>query len=188
MKRDLGMIVVPIIAALLTGWTAFAGAASLTILPDPLVGVPGNTVPTSIVYAAEGALVSALQFDVLHDPNALGLTSQTAGSAATAAGKNLDFNTLVPGNTRFVISGLNQNIIGNGSVTDLTFQVSLNAPPRPYPVFLSGILASDPNGNPVSINNVNPPAGVPEPGAVSLLGIGLGAALWRRRKWKGTMG
>jgi PEP-CTERM motif len=161
-----------------------ANAASITILPDPLVAPPGNTAFASVVYSAEGALVSALQFDVLYDPNALSVTNQTtAGSATIAAGKTLDFAPVFPGDTRFIISGLNQNIIGNGSLSDVAFLVSLSAPQGPYPLFLSGIVGVDPNGNPVAITNLNPPAGVPEPAVISLLGIGLGAlGVWRRLK------
>jgi Cohesin domain/PEP-CTERM motif len=177
MKRDLAMLVVLISGALLICWTPVADAASLTILPNPLVGASGDIVGTSIVYSAEGALVSALQFSLLYDPNSLLQNSATEGSAATAASKGI---TLVsnPGTANVAIFGLNQIVIGNGSVADFTFQLT---PVGPYSLFLSGILGSDPNGNPVSITNLNPVAGVPEPAAVWLLGIGFGAlAAWRR--------
>jgi len=168
-------------------WPSFAKAASLSILPDPLVGSPGDTLLTSVEYTAQGAQVAALQFDVLYDPSALSLSGAVAGSAATLASKDLFFNTLFPGDTRFIISGLNQSVIGDGSVADLTFQVSFNAPAGPYNLSLSGIVGSDANGNAVTITNLNPPpiGAVPEPSTWFLLGTGLaGLAAWRSRQRK----
>jgi len=164
---------------LLLSWTVCAEAATLSFSTDPLVGVPGNTLPTSVVYSAQGALVSGLQFDVLYQPIALDLSNSLAGSAATLAGKNLNFNLIAPGNTRFLIFGLNQNIIGDGSVADLTFKVNLNAPAGPYSLFLSGIVGSDAIGNPVAITNLNP-ASIPEPSTLLLLGSGI-VGLWFSR-------
>jgi hypothetical protein len=182
MKRTLGAVV---LVSVTMCWTVFAEATSLSIVPDPLVGSPGDTVPTSVEYTAQGAQVAAMQFDVLYDPSALSLVSAQAGSADTLAGKVLDFNTVSPGDTIFVIFGGNQNVMGDGSVADLKFQVSLNAPAGPYNLSLSGILGADPNANAVTITNLNPPpnGAVPEPSTWLLLGTGLaGLAAWRQMK------
>jgi hypothetical protein len=173
MKRYLGALV---LVNLVMSWTGLAEAASLSILPDPLVGAPGNTLLTSVVYSAQGAQVAGLQFDILYDQIALSLSTAQAGSAATLATKDLSFNTLSPGDTRSLIFGLNQNVIGDGSVADLTFQVALNAPTGPYNLHLSGIVGTDPNGNNVTITNLNP-ASIPEPSTLLLLGSGV-IGLW----------
>jgi hypothetical protein len=182
MKRYLGAVVLVSVAMC---WTGFAEATSLSISPDPLVGSPGDTLLTSVEYTAQGAQVTALQFDVLYNPSVLSLSGALAGSADTLAGKSLSFNTGSPGDTTFVIFGINQNVIGDGSVADLRFQVSSNAPAGPYNLFLSGIVGSDPSGSVVIITNLNPaPIGsVPEPSPWLLLGIGLaGLAAWRRKQ------
>ena len=147
--------------------------------PDPLVGTPGNTLLTSVVYSAQGTLVAGLQFDVLYDPNALSFSTAQAGSATTLSSKSLNFNTLSSGDTRFLIFGLNQNVIGDGRVADLTFQVGLNAPAGPHNLSLTGIVGADPNGNNVTITNLNP-ASIPEPSTLLLLGSGL-IGLWFSR-------
>jgi hypothetical protein len=179
MKRSLGA---GVLVSVVMCWTVFAEATSLSIFPDPLVGVPGESVPTSVEYTAEGAQVTALEFGVLYDPSVLSLSDAQAGSAAT-----LGSSTLFPGDTRFLISGVKQNVIGDGSVADLTFQVSLNAPAGPYNLSLSGIVGADADGNVVTITNLNPPpiGAVPEPSTWLLLGTGLaGLAAWRTRQRK----
>ena len=184
MKRYLGAVVLVSVAMC---WPVFAEAVSLSIFPDPVVGLPGNTVLTSAEYTAQGAQVAGLQFDVLYNPSALSLSSAQAGSADTLASKSLSFNTLSPGDTRFIIFGLNQNVIGNGSMADLKFQVSSTAPAGPYNLSLSGIVGSDVLGNPVSITNLNPAPteSAPEPSTLLVLGIGLaGLVTWRSRQRK----
>jgi len=188
MKRSLGA---GVLVSVVMCWTVFAEATSLSIFPDPLVGLPGDTVPTSVEYTAQGAQVTALEFEVLYDPSALSLSNALAGSAATLASKDLAFNTPSPGDTIFLISGINQNVIGDGSVADLTFQVSFNAPAGPYNLSLSGIVGADADGNVVTITNLNPPpiGAVPEPSTWLLLGTGLaGVAAWCvRQRGAGTV-
>ena len=86
-----------------------------------------------------------------------------------------------PGDTRFLIFGLNQNIIGDGSVAELTFKVNLNAPAGPYSLFLSGIVGSDAIGDPVVITNLNP-ASIPEPSTLLLIGSGIVGLLFSRKR------
>jgi hypothetical protein len=179
MKRSLGA---GVLVSVVMCWTVFAEATSLSIFPDPLVGIPGDTVPTSVEYTAQGAQVTALEFEVLYDPSFLTLSGQ-AGSAATLASKVIAFGGLA-GDSIILISGLNQNVIGDGSVADLKFQVSLNAPAGPYNFSLSHISGSDAFGNLVTITNLGPPpnGAVPEPSTWLLLGTGLaGLAAWCAR-------
>lgn len=178
MKRFLAVILVSVMMC----WTMFAEAASLSIFPEPLGGSLGDTLLSSVVYTSQGAQIAGLQFEVLFNPSALSLSDAQAGTAAILSSKDLVFFTPPLGNTNFIIFGFNQNVIGDGSVADLTFQVNSQAPTGPYNLSLSGILGSDANGNPVTITNLSPaPNGaVPIPSTLLPLGIGLvGLAAWR---------
>ena len=93
MKRFFGS---PVLIGLLMSWTVCAEAASLSFSTEPLAGAPGDTLLTSVVYSAQGALVAGLQFDVLYQPIAVDLSTPLAGSALTLAGKDLSSN-IVPG-------------------------------------------------------------------------------------------
>ena len=133
-------------------WIVSANATTLSISPDPLVGSPGASVLTSVRYRAQGPPVAALQFDLLYDPSVLSITTATAGSGATAASKTLSKNLISPGDLRVIIAGSNQNVLGDGSVADLTVQVSNSAPKKGHhQLFLCNVIASDPNGLSVPI-------------------------------------
>src|SRR5574341_371517 len=123
-------------------------AAELSI--HTVVASAGDTVDTSVEYRAQGAAVAALQFDLAFDPSVLGITA-TIGSAAAAAGKSLATAVLPNGNIRFLIFGLNQNVITDGSVVDLTIQVSTNSSVGPYPLDLLNALGASPSAQGVSI-------------------------------------
>jgi hypothetical protein len=166
MKRYLGTLV---LVSLLVSWIVNAGCgggdshqaeasqASLSISPNPLVGSTNHTLLASVQYSAHGALVAGLQFDVLYDPSPLSLTNAPAGKVVGLANKSLTLSHPSSGDTRFLVFGVNQDIIGDGNVADLTFQVRLNAPAGPHKLYLSNIVGVGPNGNPVTVKNLNPP-------------------------------
>ena len=146
MKRYIRLAAFVCSVGLLMCCTTLAGAASLSIFPHPLVASPGNSVLMSVDYKAQGAQVASLQFDLFYDSSILSITTATAGSDAINARKTLSEKLLSPGDLRFIISGLNQNVMGGGRVAHLTVQVRNSAPAGPYRLFLCKVVASDPNG------------------------------------------
>src|SRR5262249_17170689 len=96
-------------------------AAELSI--PTVVASGGDTIRASILYSSQGAAVAALQFDLEYDPQVLDIRAAISGPAA-AAGKDLAMAVLPNGHIRFVILGLNQNVITDGSVIDLTIHVN----------------------------------------------------------------
>jgi hypothetical protein len=107
-----------------------------------VVASAGDSVDVSVEYRAQGAEISAFEFDLQYDPSVLNITA-TIGSAALAADKLLVTGVLPNGNIRFLIFGINQNVIPDGSLVDLTIEVSASSAVGPYPlVFLNANAAS----------------------------------------------
>ncbi len=147
MKHLMTAVILLSVALVYVG-TAFAQEAELSI--PTVAASAGGTVDTSVEYRAQGAEVAALQFDLAFDPSVLTITAR-AGSAATAAGKILAQVVLPNGNIRCIIFGLNQNVIADGSVVDLTIQVSESASEGPYSLDLLNALGASPFGEAVPI-------------------------------------
>jgi len=124
-------------------------AAELSI---PMVIAPaGQAVASSVQYSAQRAKVSAFVFDLAFDTSALKITA-TAGSALTAAGKSLAQAVQPNGNIRFVIFGLNQNVIEDGSLIDLQMTFSADSRPGAYDLNIVNLSAADPDANAVSVS------------------------------------
>jgi hypothetical protein len=128
-------------------------AAELSI-PTEVSHSKGSVMNVSVGYSGQGAAVAALQFDLQYDRSVLNITA-TAGGATTGAGKSLSTHVLPNGQTRFLIAGLNQNVIADGSVVDLTIQVSTKASMGPYPLAFFNALGVEPTSQPVSMRTHN---------------------------------
>ena len=88
-------------------------------------GSPGATVQVPVyLYSMGGAQAAGLQLGLDYDVTVLTFKRAVDGPAATAAGKNAQANSPTAGNLRLIVFGLNQNIIGNGIVAYLEFQVA----------------------------------------------------------------
>jgi hypothetical protein len=124
-------------------------AAGLSI--PTVTATPGDHLNISVEYRAQGDAVSTLQFDLVCDWSVATITA-TAGSATTEAGKVLTTAVLPNGNLRFLILGLNQNVIGDGSVADLTIQVSPSASVGSYRMGFANAIGADPTAQLVSIS------------------------------------
>src|SRR5947207_12101903 len=112
-------------------------------------GTVGN-VTMSVSYLAQGATVSALQFDLHFDQSALTIAYQP-GSSTNNANKSLVKNVLPNGDTRFVIYGLNQTSIGDGPIVNLTVQVNANPSATSYSLHILNQVASAPDGTVVAL-------------------------------------
>lgn len=96
--------------------------------------------------AGQDEHVSGVQFDLLCSESVAALSSMRAGPAAVAAEKSVSFNRIAAGRYRAIVAGLNQNVIGDGVLVVLVFDVSVAPPDGPQPLDLDDIVMSDPNG------------------------------------------
>ena len=136
---------VPLVAlTLLVGATAALASQIAMALPDQSAS-PGASVLSQVEYASQASSVSGVQFDVQYDSSAISLAA-TLGDPAKTAGKSLYAVDLAPNRKRFLIIGLNQTLIPDGTLINLSVNVSPNAPSGVYALNLSNVDGTDPWG------------------------------------------
>jgi len=125
---------------------AFTPTKAVTLTLSSGSAAPGTTIPLTVSIASTGgAAPSAVQWVMsLPAGSIASITGATVGAAATSASK-----TLTQLGNNFEIEGPNINVIGDGVIANLTFQLTLNnAPvPNPIPIQITSVQASDINGN-----------------------------------------
>ena len=131
-------------------WMPTVAYAQPSLSASSASGAPGTSVTVSVNFTPGATAVSTIQLDLLI-PSSLTYVSTATGSAATAAGKGAQGN-LISGAVRILVFGLNQTAIGGGSVADIQFNIAGNSAAGTFPTSISNIIASDANGNPVSIS------------------------------------
>jgi hypothetical protein len=63
-----------------------------------------------------------MDFTVTYDPNVFEPVGVTAGTAASAADKSVQYNLLEPGRCKVVMMGLNQSVVSSGEVATLSLR------------------------------------------------------------------
>jgi len=117
---------------------------------------PGDTnisVPVTLANAG-GDQVSALNFDINYDQNALTPKNVTIGAAAQNASKSLSYNTPSAGRVRIIIYGINQTTIADGVLANLIFDVSSSATLGDKTLTFSSTVISSPSGTDVVLSVV----------------------------------
>jgi len=142
--------------------SAWAAAATLDV--GAAQAHPNDSgVEVAVTFAAQpGDNVAGVQFDLLFSEAVAALTNVRPGPAAVDAGKSVAFNRLAAGRCRVIVAGLNQNVIADGVLAVLVFNVAAAAPNGPQPLNLDGLVMSDPNG-------LNVPA-TGNPGTLEVIG------------------
>ena len=136
---------------------------SLPAQPIPASG----TVIVPVHFSVAGASVSAIQFDVSFDDSALSLTS-TPGESLSAALKSLYPVSVNPSKERFLIAGLDETAIPDGTLLNLIVNVAPDAAAKDYTLTVSNAFASAPDGESVAVTGVNGTISV-QPGERSVL-------------------
>jgi hypothetical protein len=131
--------------------SAAAEAAKVTVGAGS--GSPGGSVSLPLTFSAEGASVAGLQLD-LQVPQGLSVSSVSVGSAATAAGKQVQF-AAVSGGVRILVWGLNTTVIGDGAVASVALSIASSALSGSVTVSATNALASDASGNAVTLSTAS---------------------------------
>ena len=132
--------------------TSNLNAATLTI--SSASGSPGTkniSVPINLT-SAPGEQVCGFNFDLNYDSAKLSFKEVKLGSVAEGAGKSLSFSKPSSNTVRVVVVGLNQNVIGDGTVLTFTFDVLRNAAAGKTELTITKPSISDPNGKALVVN------------------------------------
>ena len=127
--------------------------ASQVSLPDQS-GSPGNSLLLPAIFLSQGDSISGIQFDVQYDSSAMDL-SAIVGDAARSSDKCLYYADLTPNLRRFLIVGLNQNVIPDGTLITLFVNLNPHATIGVYPMAFSNVVATDPSGKPAPMSGVD---------------------------------
>jgi hypothetical protein len=125
--------------------TAPIALASQVSLPDQSAA-PGTSVLIPVAFTAEAASVSGVQFDIEYDNSAMSLVI-TIGDAAVGAEKNLYMADVAPNKKRVLVVGLNQNLIPDGTLVNISASINDNAPDGVYALGLSNVCGTDSSGD-----------------------------------------
>lgn len=171
-----GTLILLVAALGLAPARAAAQGGSATLSAGSGSGQPGQSVTIPISLTSQGgAQVAGVNFDLNFDEKRLSVSSVTAGSAATAAGKSVSSSEPSPGKLRVIVFGVNQNVIGSGTIVNITFSILGSAAPGTVNLTFSNTAATDPSGNSVPVNtqagsvtvNAPPATATPPPTATS---------------------
>jgi len=132
-----------------TGTLASAGTANIS-LTEVAADSQGGAV-VEVALASAGQALSAIQFDVSYQSQALVFSVSPIGTLAIQ-GKSVWTSSAQPGLERILIVGLNQNALIDGVLATLSIQVTGGASPGVYPLGLTNAIASDPTGGPVPLS------------------------------------
>lgn len=141
--------------------------------------IKGGSISLAISIASTGGdQCSLVELTVSHTSDVM-ITSASLGSAASVAAK-----TLSQGGDTFAVWGSNANIIANGQLVIITFQIAANPSTGSIPITLSALSATDADANVLSITGTpgtitvdNPSLACPVGGGSATVGTFYSAAL-----------
>jgi hypothetical protein len=153
MKRMIGILI--LLAVCLTPLSVLAAppASGALLTAGQATGNPGTmgvVVPITLETAV-GEGVAALNFDLQYDQTKLSVADVTLGAAAQAADKIVASSLPATGTVRVIVYGVNQNVIGDGVVANVVFDVSASATAGSVPLDFTDAVAASPEATAVEL-------------------------------------
>lgn len=115
---------------------------------------PGSSISLSIMFDPQGSSLSGIQFDLQYDNSNMSIVV-TPGEATGVSGKSIYLNGISPNRLRFLVAGLNQNVIGAGPLLNLLVNLAPNALAGSYSLVVSGATGTDALGNASPVTGSN---------------------------------
>jgi uncharacterized protein (TIGR03437 family) len=137
-----------VLLVLLTpAWSAEISLASYS-------GNAGSSVLAAVSFAAQGALVSGIQLDLEYDSSLMSVVFLIADTGRETQ-KRIYTSDLGAGKKRTMLIGLNRTPLPDGVLISAFVNLKANAPVGNFPLKLSQVVCSDPDGRPVSVAGVD---------------------------------
>ena len=114
----------------------------------------GSSVPAAISFAAQGAAVSAVQFDLEYDSSVMSLVLLLAPSAKDSQ-KLLYTADLGVNKKRVIVIGPNSNLLYSDTLVSAFVNLKTTAPAGTYPLKVSQVICSDPDGRSVVVTGIS---------------------------------
>jgi len=106
---------------------------------------PGSSIVLPLAFDPSGEGISGVQFDVQFDNTAMSLVA-VPGDSARNSGKQIYEADQAPNVKRFLIIGLNTNLMSSGALLNFFVNLNPNAASGVYSLHFSNVVATDPYG------------------------------------------
>ena len=126
-----------------------ASGQSVTLSLSAGTGSPGAAVPLTLALSGSGVSPSGLQWTMKYSTADFATVTMMAGSAATAAGKQLSCQNSV-GSSTCVLWGLNTTAISNGAVATVSVTISPTITRTSSSLQFSGVAATTSNATAIA--------------------------------------
>ena len=133
-------------------WSCLVARSAQISISSVAAPVGGNAA-VDVTIAAQGDAVAGLQFDIVSDATLA--ISSTPGVVSANGDKSLSTATLGPGATRFLVVGLNQNVLGDGVLLSLEIPIPADTDTAHQVLHVANAVATDENGSPVLLSAVD---------------------------------
>ena len=134
-------------------WSAEISLASYS-------GNAGSSVLASISFAAKGDQVSGIQLDLEYDSSLMSVVLVMA-DAGRETQKRIYASDLGAGKKRILLLGLNRTPLPDGILVSAFVNLKGNTPPGNFPLKMSQVVCSDPDGSPVRVTRADGSIQVP---------------------------
>jgi len=137
--------------AVFTLSAATASAATLTAgQGEAAPGAKDIVIPVTL-SSEKGEDVSSLNLDLDFDSAKFSFKQIAIGQAALSAGKDISLSTLAAGKLRMVITALNKNVIADGVVANISFDIAKEAVSGDSVLTISKAIAADKDARKVGL-------------------------------------
>jgi hypothetical protein len=137
-------------------WSVQSSPAAELSVADHQAEAGSLPVSIPIELSAEiGEEIAAIQFELSYDDSQIALDRIDIGESAQTADKTLNFANVSSGVDRIVIQGINNNIMANGIVANIRVDLVAGVPDDVLTLSLDQLVASDAQGDEVSLTAVN---------------------------------